>query len=222
MNQFEVVAKPRDTVGKGANRRLRRNGKLPAIVYGAGEEVVNIVLDQNDMKHHLEHEAFYSHILTLKIGDKQEKVVLKDLQRHPYKALLLHADLQRISEQENINMRVPLHFLNQDNCVGVKIEGGVINHIMTDVEVVCLPKHLPEYIEIDMLELNIGDAITLSQVKLPDGVNLYQLMHGDPKQPVAAVNAPRAVVEEETEVIEEETPAEVPTTKDIEKDKDDK
>ncbi len=133
MNQFELSAELREDVGKGASRRLRRAGKIPGVVYGAEKEATAIVLDHNDVAHKLEYEAFYSHILTLNLGKKKDKVVLKDLQRHPVKPYIMHIDLQRISESEKLTMRVPLHFINESKCVGVKKDGGVISHLMSEI-----------------------------------------------------------------------------------------
>ena len=127
MDQFELAAEPREDVGRGASRRLRRTGKLPGIVYGADQGATAITLDHDDVVHHIEHEAFYSHILTLKIGKETQKVVLKDMQRHPFKPRILHIDLQRVSETEELTMRVPLHFINEEKCIGVKQGGGVIS-----------------------------------------------------------------------------------------------
>jgi large subunit ribosomal protein L25 len=213
MNKFELVAEHRADVGKGASRRLRRDGRLPGIVYGSHGETRAITLDANTIKHQLENEAFYSHILTLKLDGKDEKVVLKDLQRHPYKPLALHVDLQRVDEKEAINMRVPLHFINEEKCQGVRQQGGVVSHIITEVEISCLPQHLPEYIEVDVLELGLGDSLHLSDIKLPEGVSIYALAHGGDDQPVVAVQAPRVAAEDlETPEEEEEETPEVPAT----------
>jgi large subunit ribosomal protein L25 len=199
MNQFELVAEKREDVGKGASRRLRRDGKLPGIVYGTDKEATMLTFAHHEVMHQLEQEAFYSHILTLKIGkDAKEKVVLKDLQRHPFKRSLLHIDLQRINENEALTMRIPLHYVNEDKCAGVK-EGGVVSHLVTELDIVCLPKDLPEYIEVDVLEVNLNETIHLSDLKLPEGVQFYSLLHGgDDAQPVATVHLPKvAEVEEE-------------------------
>ena len=215
METFELVATSREDVGKGASRRLRRDGRVPGIVYGADEDPQMISLDHNEIMHHLDHEAFYSHILTLKVDDKSSKVVLKDLQRHPYKRLLLHIDLLRINEKEELTMRVPLHFINEEKCIGVKKDGGAISHMMTDLEIVCLPKDLPEYIEVDMLEVELDQTVHLSELKLPEGVQIYSILHGgEDSLPVAAVHMPRiAEVEEPAEEVEA---AEVPTAKEAE------
>ena len=205
MQQFELNAEPREDVGKGASRRLRKSGRLPGIVYGTEKQAEMISLVHDDVLHQLEHEAFYSHILTLNVGDTSERVVLKDLQRHPYKPSLMHIDFLRIKEDEKLTMRVPLHFTNETKSVGVKTGGGVVSHIMTDLEVSCLPKDLPEYIEVDLLEVNLGETVHLGDLKLPDGVEIYALQHGgDPAQPVASIHLPRVEVEaEDTEVAAE-------------------
>ena len=198
MESFEIIAEPRESVGKGASRRLRRSGKVPGIVYGTGKEAEMITLDQNSLGHQLDNEAFYSHILTLNVGKKSEQVVLKDLQRHPYKRMVLHVDFQRIDAKEKLTMRVPLHFINETTCVGVKTGGGVISHIMTDLEVSCLPKDLPEYIEVDLANLELNESLHLSELKLPEGVEIYSLLHGgDDSQPVASVHTPRVEAEPE-------------------------
>jgi large subunit ribosomal protein L25 len=166
---FIVTAEIRTDQGKGASRRLRRTGRFPGILYGAHKEPTMISLLHNEMVRHLEDEAFYSNLLTLKLGDTQETVVLKDLQRHPAKPFILHADFQRIQADEKIRLHVPLHFINEAKCPGVKA-GGKISHQLTDVEITCLPKDLPEFIEVDMSEMDVGDALHLSELKLPAGV----------------------------------------------------
>ncbi|NKB36221.1 MAG: 50S ribosomal protein L25/general stress protein Ctc [Gammaproteobacteria bacterium] len=208
MESFEVIAEPRESVGKGASRRLRKTGKVPGIVYGTGKDAKMITIDQNAIGHQLENEAFYSSILNLNIGKEKEQVVLKDLQRHPYKRLILHIDFQRIDAKEKLNMRVPLHFINETSCVGVKTGGGVISHIMTDLEISCLPKDLLEYIEVDLAELELNESIHLAELKLPKGVEIYALLHGgDDSQPVASVHTPRVEVEVEEDTDTEEAAA---------------
>jgi large subunit ribosomal protein L25 len=208
MEQFELVAEPRTNVGKGASRRLRHTGKVPGILYGTEKGAVSIQFDHDDLMHHLDKEAFYSHILTLKIGKETEEVVLRDLQRHPYKPKLMHIDLQRIRATERITMRVPIHILNEANCPGVKDEKGIVNSLLTQLEVICLPKDLPEYIEVDIAALHVGDSIHLNEVKLPEGVDLEILVSGgDPHQAVLSVQPPQVEQEEET-VAEDEVAAE--------------
>jgi len=193
-NRFEVTAEPRSMQGKSASRRLRRTGKVPAILYGAGKEPASIQLDHNEMLLHTEHEAFYSHILSLKFtSGAEEKVVLKAMQRHPVRPLILHVDFLRINEAEELTLRVPLHFVNEDSAPAIKTNGGVVSHHMSDIEVMCLPKDLPEYIEVDLMDVAIGDTVHLSELKLPAGVRIASIVHGgDPMLPVVSINAPKA------------------------------
>lgn len=193
-NRFEVTAEPRSMQGKSASRRLRRTGKVPAILYGAGKEPASIQLDHNEMLLHTEHEAFYSHILSLKFTNgAEEKVVLKAMQRHPVRPLILHVDFLRINEAEELTLRVPLHFVNEDSAPAIKTNGGVVSHHMSDIEVMCLPKDLPEYIEVDLMDVAIGDTVHLSELKLPAGVRIASIVHGgDPMLPVVSINAPKA------------------------------
>jgi large subunit ribosomal protein L25 len=178
MENFAINAQPRSDMGKGASRRLRHAGLIPAIIYGAHKAPEMITLVHNELLRHLEHEAFYSHILDLKVGDRSERVILKDLQRHPARPFVLHADFQRISESEKIRVRVPLHFVGGDQAPGVKIGGGMISHNLNDVEIDCLPKDLPEFIEVDISGLEIGDSLHLSDLKLPEGAVIHVLHLG--------------------------------------------
>lgn len=192
MKDFEITAERRVDTGKGASRRLRRADKVPAIVYGAGAEPVNIQLHHTSLMHQTEHEAFYSHVLTLKLDGTTQRVVLKDMQRHPYRPLITHVDLQRVAEDAMLTMRVPIHFINQDKCVGVKLSGGAISHHLNDVEVICLPKDLPEFIAVDLADMNLGDTIHLSELTVPANVQFAVIAHGgDAMQPVVSVHAPR-------------------------------
>ena len=190
---FELEAEARDNVGKGSSRRLRRlENKVPAIVYGGGSDPVKISLDHDDLWHHLENEAFFSHIITLKIDSKPEDVLLKDLQRHPAKNRVMHADFLRVNKNEAIVVNVPLHFINEESCIGVKMQGGRISHQATDIEVRCLPGDLPEYIEVDMQEIETGQVVHLSDVKLPEGVESVTLSHGSEHDlAIANVAAPK-------------------------------
>ena len=205
MNKYEINAETRVGKGKGVSRRLRRDGKIPAILYGAGTEPVAIQLSHNDMMLSTENEAFYSSVLTLKLDGAPEKVVLKDMQRHAYKPRILHVDLQRVDEAERLTMRIPIHFINEDRCLGVKESGGLIAHLLTELEISCLPKDLPEFIEIDVENLELGDSVQLADVTTPEGVDITALMHGgDGSRPVVAVQVPKMAVEdlEEPEVEE--------------------
>ena len=187
---FQLTAQLRDDQGKGASRRLRREaGLVPAIVYGDGKKPQNISINHNELVKHLDHEAFYSHIITLKVDDKEQDVILKDLQRHPAKAQIIHADFMRVSKTKKLHTSVPLHFINEASCKGVKLQGGVISHNMTQIEIACLPQNLPEYIEVDLADVEIGQIIHISDLKLPKGVESVALSHGaDHDQPVASVS----------------------------------
>jgi len=202
---FALDAVRRDDLGKGASRRLRREGKVPAIVYGGTEAPLAITIDHNELLKHLEHEAFYSHVLDLSVDGKNNKVILRDLSRHPYKPTIVHADFQRVSETETIRMSVPLHFVNKDTCPGAKA-GGIVNIVLTDVEVSCTAANLPEFIEVDMSNCELGESIHLSQIALPAGVSLVALMQGeDHDQAVVAIHVPKSdkATDEETEESEE-------------------
>jgi len=194
---FDVTAQSRTDKGKGASRRLRRVGLVPAVVYGGRQEPEMISLNHNELVHQLEQESFYSHVLNLKVADSAPtRVVLKDLQRHPAKPFILHADFQRISADEKIRMVVPVHFDNEANAKGVKM-GGAVSHNLTEVEITCLPKDLPEFIAIDMAPLEIGDIVHLSELPLPAGVELAHAP--DPDVPVVIVHGARPDISEEPE-----------------------
>lgn len=192
---FEINAELREDLGKGASRRLRRlEDKIPGIVYGVGKDPQALSLVHKDITKLLEDEAFYSHILTLKVGSKKEQVILKDLQRHPFKPKIVHMDFMRVSATEKLHTNVPLHFINEDICPGVK-EGGVVNHSFTIVEVACLPKNLPEFIEVDMSEVDMDQILHLSDIKMPKGVELVELTHGESHdQAIATIHKARAAV----------------------------
>jgi large subunit ribosomal protein L25 len=177
-SEFEINAQTREDAGKGASRRLRRTAQIPGVVYGGKSEPKMISLSHNELMLHLEHEAFYSHILSLKVDGKAEQVILKDLQRHPAKPLVLHADFQRVSAGTKLRTTVPFHFIGEDVAVGVK-KGGVVSHSISSVEVGCLPKDLPEFIGVDVSGLDIGDNIHLSELQLPEGVEILALAQGD-------------------------------------------
>ena len=168
----------RDDEGKGASRRLRRAGKVPAVVYGGDVKPVSIQLEQKDVWLASQNEWFYSSILDLSLAGDVQKVLLRDMQRHPFKQLVLHLDFQRVNENEAIRVRVPLHFLNQEKSPAGKTSGVVITHEMNDVEISCLPKDLPEYIEVDLIEISLGDIVHMSDLKLPAGVEIPELRLG--------------------------------------------
>jgi large subunit ribosomal protein L25 len=200
MTDYVLAAKARNDLGKGASRRLRRlAAEVPAIVYGGDKAPLSISLIAKDFAKSLEDEAFYSHIIKLDIDGTVEQVVLKALQRHPAKEFVLHADFQRVDATHVITMRVPVHLTNVDKCVGVKMGGGSLIHNMTELEVKCLPQQLPEFIEVDVAELAVGQVLHISDLKLPQGVESVQLAHGeDHNQPVVSVLAPRGGAAEES------------------------
>ena len=199
---FTVNAETRTDVGKGASRRLRRDGKVPAVLYGSGKEPQSLMVGHDDFMHHLEHEAFYSHILTVNVDGKKEKAVLKDLQRHPSKPKVMHIDFLRVGDNDVISMHIPLHFTNEDACVGVKA-GGLISHLMTAVDISCKAKDLPEYLELDVAALDVGNSIHLSEIQLPAGVEIPSLALGpDHDLPVVSVHMPRGAATEEEESAE--------------------
>jgi large subunit ribosomal protein L25 len=208
---FELSVEPRAALGRTGSRRLRKAGKVPAVLYGGGEAPESMVLDHNTLSHQMNREAFFTSILTLKIGSKSQQVVVKDVQRHPVKPQIMHLDFQRIREDEEITLSVPIHFLNEANAKGVKEQGGVVDHLLSEVEVECLPRYLPEYLEIDVTELELNQIYHLSDIKLPEGVSLVALKHGR-DEPVVGVNPPRQE-EVDAPVEAAEVPAgEVPAT----------
>lgn len=204
---FELNAELRssEAVGKGASRRLRREKKVPAIIYGGKDNPVNITLPANVVFKALEHEAFYSHILTLTVDGKKQKTILRDIQRHPSKQQILHMDFQRVSASDVITMKVPLHFINEDACPGVKA-GGVINHNIVDLHIKCKANQIPEFIEVDLGSLELDKTIHLSQLTLPSGVEIPELALGEEHDiTVVSVHTPRVAEEEETEAEATET-----------------
>ncbi|MBN1379827.1 MAG: 50S ribosomal protein L25/general stress protein Ctc [Gammaproteobacteria bacterium] len=217
-DEFVLDAELRSDKGKGASRRLRRTGKVPAIVYGGTGETQSITLDHSQVSHRLENEAFYSHILTLKIDGKPQEAILRDMQRHPIKPIILHMDFNRISQDRAIHVHVPLHFLNEEKCIGVKQEGGVISKMLNELEVSCLPKDLPEFINIDMLELKLGSTVHLSDIQMPEGVHIASLVSGGDDVIVASVHKHKEVVEEVPEG-EEVVAGAVPTAAEAEETK---
>jgi len=203
---FIIEAEVRTDTGKGASRRLRHSNQVPAVLYGAGEDPVALTLSHNEMFHHLENEAFYSHILTINVGKKKEKAILKDLQRHPAKPRLMHADFQRVNMKEKLRMHVPLHFINEETSPGVKA-GGLVTHSSTELHISCLPTDLPEFIEVDLGELELDASLHISDLTLPKGIESVNLSHGTDSSHddiVAAIHLPRAEKADD----EDEAPAE--------------
>ncbi|MEK7772594.1 MAG: 50S ribosomal protein L25/general stress protein Ctc, partial [Pseudomonadota bacterium] len=157
--KIEISADKRTLQGKGASRRLRGSGKVPAIIYGGEQEPQSIEMDHNDLFHKLKLEAFHASILSLSVAGKAEQVLLRDIQMHPFKQQVLHVDFQRVDKNKKIHMKVPLHFINAENSPGVKTSGGIVTHILTEVDISCLPKDLPEFITVDLAELTAGHTL---------------------------------------------------------------
>jgi large subunit ribosomal protein L25 len=193
--EFQLIAENRPEQGKGASRRLRRAGKVPAILYGGHRDPRPLLLDHDTLLHHLENDAFFTSILTVTVGDRSQPCILKDVQRHPARNQVLHVDLQRILEDEEIRVTVPFRFVGEAMAPGVK-QGGLVSHVMTELEISCLPRHLPEYLEADVSALEMDGILPLSQVPLPEGV---QVVGGAEmlEQPVAVIHRPRRAEEEE-------------------------
>jgi len=203
-DQFELHAEVREDLGKGASRRLRRLAdNVPAIIYGGEKDPQPLTLIRKDLEKALENEAFYSHVLTINVGKDKQKAILKDLQRHPARDSVMHADFLRVNENKPIKMNVPIHFINEANSYGVKTEGGIVQHQATDIEVQCLPGDIPEYVEVDMLKVEIGQIIHLSDITLPEGVVSVALALGeDHDLAIASIIAPKGGSDEEEADVE--------------------
>ena len=195
--ELDLVAEIRDEQGKGASRRLRRQGKVPAILYGGGKPPRPLTLDHDKVVHQMEEESFFSSILTIKAGENTQPAIIKDVQRHPARNRILHLDLQRVVADEKIRMNVPIHYLNEDTAVGVKA-GGVVSRHFIEVEVSCLPADLPEYFEVDIGGLEVDQMLHLSDIKAPEGVEIIELSHGEGHdQPIVAIHIPKKIEEPE-------------------------
>ena len=195
MASIEFTAFARNTEGRGASRRMRRTGKAPGIVYGGKDAPTPIELDHNALIHALRNEAFHASILTMKLDGGATKVLLRDVQMHPFKNEVMHVDFQRIDENRKIHMKVPLHFVNAEVSPAVKVSGAIVSHVMTELDINCLPKDLPEFIEVDLSELDTGHSLHVSALKLPDGVTIVSTGKLDPV--VATAVVPKAIVEAE-------------------------
>ncbi len=205
---FTLHAKGREDTGKGASRRLRRlAAEIPAIVYGGKKDPAQIRLNHKDVVKALENEAFYSHIIALDVEGSSEDVILKDVQRHPVKPVILHMDFLRVNKTTQLQTKAPIHFINEDICAGVKVGGGIIAHTMTELDITCLPQDLPEYIEVDMAAVEVGQTLHISDLVLPKGVESVALSHGtDHDLPVVTVNKSKAASadDEDTETASSE------------------
>ncbi len=194
--KFDVIAKTRNLQGTSASRRLRGAGLVPGIIYGEGQPAVAIEMDHRDLLLGLRHEAFHASVLTLKVDGKAEPVLLRDVQVHPVRTQVLHVDFQRVNPSHKIHMKVPLHFVNADTCLGVKLGHGIASHAVNEIEVLCLPGDLPEFITVDMGQLTVGASIHLSQLTAPAGIE-FAALHGGADPVVASVVAPRGGAAEE-------------------------
>ena len=199
--KIEIIANKRDLQGTGASRRLRRAGRVPGIVYGGEVAAQPIELDHNALFHSLKLEAFHASILTMNLDGQKQQVLLRDYQMHAYRPLVMHVDFQRVSADKKIHMRVPLHFINGDIAPGVKLQGGVVSHVMNELDISCLPADLPEFIEVDMKDVSVGQAVHVSELKLPKGVEA--VLHRGENPVVGTIVVPRGTTEAELAVGEE-------------------
>lgn len=201
MSQKIVLnAEARTDLGKGASRRLRREGKIPAIAYGGKTAPVAVTLEQREVQKEIKKESFYSQILTVVLGGKEQQFILKDLHRHPFKPIIMHMDLERVSADKHMTVHVPVHFVNESSAVGVSKQGGIVSHHLIDIEISCLPADLPEHIEVDLAKLEAEHTIHLSELTLPKGVTIVALAHNDDKA-VVSINLPRAGKAEDEDTI---------------------
>ena len=185
--KFEISAEAREGKGRSKSRKLRREGRVPAIVYGGGQDPTPITLERNSLVLQMDQEAFYTSILNINLGKKAQPVVVKEVQRHPSKSTVVHLDFQRVVADEEITLTVQIHFVGEAEAIGVKQQGGVIEHTTTEVEISCLPANLPEYLELDVSALELNDVLHLSDIKFPEGVTSTQLAHGH-DSPVVAIH----------------------------------
>ena len=199
----------RSDSGKGASRRLRREGLVPAIVYGGDRDPAKVTIRHNEFIHELENEAIYTQVIELRVGDKKQEVILRDLQRHPFKNKLMHADFFRIDQNTPIKVVVPIHVANAENCVGVKLDGGMMTQLVTEIEIIALPKNLPEYLEVDAENLHLGDALHLTDIKMPEGVQIVSLTYLEDVEDIEHDDhnvGVLSVVKTREELIEDEAP----------------
>jgi large subunit ribosomal protein L25 len=211
-DNIQLNAEPRADSGKGASRRLRRMNLVPAIVYGGDGDPQSVSLNHDEFSHQLESEAIYTQLIDLNIGKESDEVILRDLQRHPYKNRIMHADFFRIDKKKPINVVVPIHAINTETCAGVKVDGGQLTQLTTEIEVICLPKFIPEFLEVDVAELHLGETLHLSEIKIPEGVEIVALTHGEEndasvisvvkirEEEIISDEAPDAIEGEEAEV----------------------
>ena len=213
-DQFELIARIRARSGTTLVRRLRREGDVPAVLYGGSKANVHIAINHDVLFHSLEKEEFHSAIIVINTDGNKEQAILRDVQRHPHKINILHADFQRIDKKKALTMSLPIHFINEEDCIGAKISGGIISHLINDVEISCLPDDLPESIELDISNLDLNESLHLSDIKLPQGVNITTLLYdedGEHDYAVVSVLPPRIEIDPEdvaeTEQADEEDSA---------------
>jgi len=208
-DNITLNAESRSDSGKGASRRLRHKGMVPAIVYGGKFDPVQICIEHNQFLHQLDKETIYTQVIDLKMGDKVQEVILRDLQRHPYKNKVMHADFFRIDKNTPIKVVVPIHVANAEECVGVKTDGGMLTQVVTEVEIIALPKDLPEYLEIDALELHLGEILHLTDIPMPEGVQIVALTHLEDVEDIEHDDhnvGVLSVVKTREEIVEDEAP----------------
>ena len=200
-SNYELSTQGRDSFGTGASRRQRRENLVPAVVYGAGKDNESVMLDHDQVMHSLEKEAFHSAIIDLKTDKGSQQVILREVQMHPHRQLVMHVDFQRVRASEKLHMKVPLHFEGSDVAPGVKTDGGILSHPITELDITCLPRDLPEFIAVDVSELNLNESLHLSNIKMPEGVELTATAFPEGEDPTIATISPPKVVEEE--IVEE-------------------
>ena len=200
-SNYELSTQSRDSFGTGASRRQRRENLVPAVVYGAGKDNESVMLDHDQVMHSLEKEAFHSAIIDLKTDKGSQQVILREVQMHPHRQLVMHLDFQRVRASEKLHMKVPLHFEGSDVAPGVKTDGGILSHPITELDITCLPRDLPEFIAVDVSELNLNESLHLSSIKMPEGVELTATAFPEGEDPTIATISPPKVVEEE--IVEE-------------------
>jgi large subunit ribosomal protein L25 len=205
---IEINARKREAQGTGASRRLRRMGKVPGIVYGGDKDALNIELDHKDLFFNLRNEKFHASILTIDVAGAKEQVLLRAVNMHPFKLQVQHVDFQRVSKNKKIHMKVPLHFVNAETSAGVKEQGGVVNHVVNELDIMCLPDDLPEFVSVDLSTLTVGHSIHIKDLALPKGVEL--VLHRNENPVVATIVIPKIVTEDEEVAVV--SAADVPAT----------
>ena len=199
--KIEIIANKRELQGTGASRRLRRAGKVPGILYGGETAALPIEVDHNTLFHSLKQEAFHASILTMNLDGQKQPVLLRDYQMHAFKPQVLHIDFQRVAADKKIHMKVPLHFVNADIAPGVKLQGGVVSHVLNELNIICLPADLPEFVEVDMKDVSVGHSVHVKELNLPKGVEA--VLHRNENPVVATITVPRGTTEAELAVVEQ-------------------